>query len=115
VALGAPQGRYLAPQSRPDCIAVEPGDCGDPRAIFLRAPAFSRFDLSVKKQFPIKGRINFELEFDVLNLFDNVNFTPVFQASDSLNINRVTSAYQDTANTFDPGGRLGQVIWRVNW
>ncbi len=28
------------------------------------------------KRFPIKDQVNFELRFDVLNVFDNVNFTP---------------------------------------
>ena len=28
---------------------------------------------------------------------------------------QVTSAYQDVSNTFDPGGRLGQISWRINW
>jgi len=114
-ALGAPTGRYIAPASSASCIAIHPGDCGNPRRIYVRTPAFSRFDMSVKKRFPFGRRANFELEFDVLNVFDNINFTPVFAASSSSTLNQVTGAYQDTANTFDPGGRLGQVIWRINW
>ena len=29
--------------------------------------------------------------------------------------NQVTTAYQDISNTFDPGGRIGQLMFRVNW
>ena len=27
----------------------------------------------------------------------------------------VTSAYTDSSNTYDPGGRLGQIMFRINW
>jgi hypothetical protein len=27
----------------------------------------------------------------------------------------VTSAYTDINTTFDPGGRIGQIHWRINW
>ena len=114
-ALGAPTGRYIAPASSPNCIRVYTGDCGEANRIYVMTPAFARFDLSVKKRFPLVGRANVEFEFDLLNVFDNINFTPVLAASSSATLNQTTSAYQDTANTFDPGGRLGQIIWRVNW
>ena len=28
---------------------------------------------------------------------------------------RVTTAFTDINTTFDPGGRIGQIVWRVNW
>ena len=28
---------------------------------------------------------------------------------------RVTTAYADINNTYDPGGRIGQLVFRVNW
>ena len=31
------------------------------------------------------------------------------------NFGQVTAAYQDPSNTFDPGGRLGQLMFRINW
>ncbi len=54
---------------------------------------------------------------EVLNVFDTINF------NHSVNFNRratddtfrVTSAYTDVNTTFDPGGRIGQLVWRVNW
>jgi hypothetical protein len=27
----------------------------------------------------------------------------------------VTSAYTDASNTYDPGGRIGQLMFRFNW
>ena len=28
---------------------------------------------------------------------------------------KVTSAYTDASNTYDPGGRIGQLMFRFNW
>ncbi|HEY3883556.1 MAG TPA: hypothetical protein VGL62_00005, partial [Vicinamibacterales bacterium] len=28
---------------------------------------------------------------------------------------RVTTAYSDINNTYDPGGRVGQLAFRINW
>jgi hypothetical protein len=113
-SLGAPEGRYIAPANSATCIEVRDGDCA-PRTMILRAPFFTRFDLGVTKQFPIKGRTNFELRIDVLNVFDNINFNPVANPGDDADIFQVTSAYQDASNTYDPGGRLGQIMFRINW
>lgn len=114
-ALGAPAGRYLAPASTPDCLVVIPGECGIAPEVFVTGPVFSRVDLSIRKRLPIAGGTFAEIQFDLLNAFDAVNFTPVFQASNSLTINQVTAAYQDINNTFDPGGRIGQLVFRLSW
>ena len=115
--LGVPEGRYIAPASIPGCVRVNPGDCGEPREIFLTSPLFTRFDLSLKKQFSLGGRRTFDLTFDVNNLFNNINFNPVF-SNNNLNSNTVfqTNAhYTDISQSYDPGGRLGQIIVRLNW
>ena len=65
--------------------------------------------------------MNFEVRFDMLNVFDNINFNPVDlddnpqESATSANLFRVTSAYRDPSNTYDPGGRLGQLMFRINW
>jgi hypothetical protein len=112
--LGVPEGRYLAPASGPDCIQVKSGDCA-PRTVLVRAPFFTRVDLGLTKRFPIRGAMNFELRIDVLNLFDNVNFTPVANPGTAGSIFQVTEGYTDADNNFDPGGRLGQIAFRLNW
>ena len=119
-SLGVPEGRYIAPANSGSCIQVRAGDCA-PRALLLRAPFFTRVDLGVTKQFPIAGRTNFELRIDVLNLFDNINFDPVGAAGTNqapgtrADIFQTTTAYTDASNTYDPGGRLGQIMFRINW
>ena len=95
---------------------MQAGDCA-PRTLLLRAPFFTRFDLGVTKKFPIHGRTNFELRLDVLNAFNNINFDPLSLPNNpaAASLFQVTTAYTDPSNTYDPGGRLGQVMFRVNW
>ncbi len=114
-SLGAPTGRYIAPANSESCIQTRGGDCGVPRAVLIRAPWFTRFDVGVTKRFNVRGTMNIEVRGDVLNLFDNVNFNPVANPGTGATIFQVTSAYTDASNTYDPGGRLGQLMIRFNW
>jgi 3-oxoacyl-(acyl-carrier-protein) synthase len=112
--LGVPEGRYIAPANSATCIQLRAGDCA-PRTMLVQAPWFTRIDISLTKKFVPQHRLNFELKFDVINLFDNINFNPVANPGSGATIFQATSAYTDLNNTFDPGGRLGQITWRVNW
>lgn len=123
-SLGAPEGRYIAPPNSPDCVQVKSGDCA-PRTTIFRTPFFSRFDVGFGKRFPIHGSVNFEMRLDILNVFDNINFEPYVPRSDtransisdysSATFGQTDDAYTDVSNTFDPGGRLGMLVFRVNW
>jgi len=115
--LGAPTGRYLAPASTPDCVRIRAGECGEPQNIFLSAPLFTRFDLSVRKQFSLGGRRTFDIVYEVNNLFNNINFTPVFSLNNlnSTTVFQTNAHYTDVSQSYDPGGRLGQIVARVNW
>jgi hypothetical protein len=115
-ARGVPTGRYLRPASDANCIAIYRFDCNAPD-INLNGPLYSRWDMRLKKRFNITGRVNFELMAEVLNVFDNINFnhSVAFAPTNGEDTFRVTSAYTDINTTFDPGGRLGQLVWRVNW
>jgi len=112
--LGVPTGRYIAPANTATCIQIRSGDCA-PRTMLIRAPWFTRIDVGVTKRFNIKGTMNLEVRGDVLNLFDNINFNPVANPGSGATIFQVTSAYTDASNTYDPGGRLGQLMIRFNW
>jgi hypothetical protein len=115
--LGVPEGRYIAPPNSFECLQKKIGDCA-PRVVMLRSPFFTRVDLGVTKHIPLAGRVSFDLRADVLNVFDNVNFTVTDAsrtAGTSATIFQTSSAYTDTSNTFDPGGRLGQIVFRLNW
>jgi hypothetical protein len=115
VAVGTSSGRrYLAPANGPDCITINRGDCGA-RDIFVTAPAYTRFDFSMKKAIRTGGRTNLVVEFDVLNLFNAINFNPVISTSTTADDYRVTSSYSDVNGTFDPGSRVGQLVLRFNF
>jgi len=112
--LGVPTGRYIAPANYDGCFQIKAGDCA-PRTTLVRAPWFTRIDVGVTKRFNLKGTTNVEVRGDVLNLFDNINFNPVANPGTNATIFQVTSAYTDASNTYDPGGRLGQLMIRFNW
>jgi hypothetical protein len=90
-------------------------DCGTPEQLWVRGPLFSRWDFKIKKRFPLVGRATFDFDIELLNVFDNVNFNPAFNPGSGNTIFQVTSGYTDINTTFDPGGRIGQLIWRLNW
>jgi hypothetical protein len=120
--LGVPEGRYIAPANSMDCIQIRNGDCA-PRATIIRAPWFTRFDIGLQKRFAIRGSVNLEVRLDVLNVFDNINFNPFTPSVTttsaayygSSTFSQVNSAYTDPSNTYDPGGRIGQLMFRFNW
>jgi hypothetical protein len=114
---GPPTGRYIGPASSKDCIAVYDGDCGAPRQLIVGAPMFSRWDMRLNKRFPFARKASVELIFEVQNVFDSANFNHQFDPTpdNANNLFRVTNAYTDINTTFDPGGRLGQVSWRISW
>jgi hypothetical protein len=109
-----PTGRYIAPANNPACVQIVRGDCA-PANTFVYGPTFARVDFSFRKTFPLGGSRNVQFEFDLLNAFNAIGFNAVAQASAAATINQVTSAYTDINNTFDPGGRLGQLMFRINW
>jgi hypothetical protein len=114
-SLGPPTGRYIAPANSGTCIEIRAGDCA-PRNLLIRAPWFVRFDVGATKRFKVHGdTMNIEVRIDMLNLFDNINFNPAANPGSGATIFQVTSAYTDPSNTYDPGGRLGQLMIRFNW
>ena len=113
-SLGAPTGKYLAPANSADCIQLRPGDCA-PRNLLLLSPWFKRVDLGATKRFDLHNRQNIEVRFDLLNAFNTPNFTNVASPGAGAPIFKVTAAYNDPSNTYDPGGRIGQLMIRFNW
>jgi hypothetical protein len=120
----APQGRYFAPIQSGGCLQPYAGACGAngqvastlPFHHFVTGPKFVRFDMSVSKRFELTHRINAELRVEGLNVFNNINFFGVTATGGSAwTAYRVTDAYRDFNNTQDPGGRLVQVSWRLNF
>ena len=119
-SLGAPEGRYLAPANSASCIQIRAGDCA-PRSLMILAPWFKRFDIGAIKRFDLGGSKNIEMRFDLLNVMNTPNFNPVTEPAansggyTAASFSRTTSAYTDASNTYDPGGRIGQLNFRFSW
>ncbi len=120
--LGAPSGRFVAPAGFNNCPQAYTGGCGFANLV-LHGPKFTRFDLSVAKKIYFAEHINVEMRVEMLNAFNNINFLVGSAAADvntlggfgSTSFGRMTAAYQDTSTTNDPGGRIGQLVLRLNF
>jgi hypothetical protein len=120
--LGAPSGRFIAPAGTGNCQQAWSGGCGFQNLI-IHGPRFTRFDLSVAKKIRFSENINVEMRVEMLNAFNNINFLVGSAANDvntlgglgSTAFGRMTAAYQDTSTTNDPGGRIGQLVLRLNF
>ncbi len=110
-SLGAPEGRYFAPASGPDCfetIASDYGDCGE-RVIEIDSPWVKNVDLSIVKLVPLAGRVRAEFRFELLNAFNIVNFSPV------TGIGNVSTSYEVTGLTGATSARVVQLVGRVTF
>jgi hypothetical protein len=119
---GAPTGRFIAPAGFNNCQQGYPGQCGFNNVV-LKGPAFFRFDLSLAKKIKFTERTNLEMRAEALNAFNNINWL-VGAAGNDVNaiggfgagtFARYTAAYQDISTTNDPGGRLIQIVLRLNF
>jgi hypothetical protein len=119
---GAPTGRFIAPAGFGNCIQAYVGQCGFNNLV-IKGPSFFRFDLSLAKKIKFTERMNLEMRAEALNAFNNINFLVGGAGNDvngggTLNsgfFGRYTAAYQDTSTTNDPGGRLIQLVLRLNF
>jgi len=114
---GAPSGRYWAPAGSAkggNCIQIVSGDCA-PRHHYFRGPSFARFDMSLVKRIRFSESKNFELRGEFLNAFNNINFSTPTVSGSSLNNGLISSAFTDSSNSQDPGGRLIQIVLRINF
>lgn len=119
---GAPTGRFIAPVGFNNCQQGIIGQCGYNNLV-LKGPSFFRFDLSLAKKIKFTERMNLEMRAEALNAFNNINFL-VGAAGNDVNVPgglgtgtfaRYTAAYQDISTTNDPGGRLVQIVLRLNF
>lgn len=121
-SLGAPTGKYIAPANSGGCIQTFSGQCGFSNLI-LHGPSLTRFDISLVKKTKVTETVNFELRAEFLNAFNNINFklgsqtaadtsVPSFSAA---TFGQVVNAYQDLSTTNDVGGRMVQMVLRINF
>jgi hypothetical protein len=70
----------------------------------------------------VNERVNVELRAEVLNVFNFVNFMQASPSSStsttsiqSTSFGRTTNYYQDFNGSQDPGGRVIQLVLRINF
>ena len=82
---------------------------------------FKQVDFSIVKRFPV-NKLTGEMRIELINVFDAVNYTgwtisptSTSQPPSQKSGYEVTSAYRDIADAQNPGGRLGQISFRITW
>jgi hypothetical protein len=105
--------------------AISP--CNTPGALcqklFVHGPQFFDTNLSLVKTTKITERINFEMRMEALNAFNHANFyyacgvstTPCSISLQSSSFGKIVGNYSDFNTTQDPGGRIIQLVGRINF
>jgi hypothetical protein len=83
----------------------------------------TRFDLSIVKKTQVSEKVNIELRAEFLNAFNNINFKVGSQTAADTSITnfsgatfgQTANAYQDLSTTNDVGGRMIQIVLRINF
>ncbi len=120
---GAPTGRYIAPAGTGNCLSQFGGQCGFTNLI-LYGPDFFLFDASVSKRFRIDEKRNIEFRMTMLDVLNAPPFRIGGWGADvvAAGVGGTTfgqlgagSAYQDLSTTNNPGGRMIDLMLRINF
>jgi hypothetical protein len=127
---GVPTGRFIAPPGYGGCVQQFTGQCGFSNLV-LYGPRFVKVDMNIVKKIHFTERTNLELRGEFLNAINNVAFRVGGWAADNVTFTPTTNpgglsrtdfgqlgngtVYQDTSTTNDPGGRLVQLVIRLNF
>lgn len=120
---GAPSGRFIAPAGYGNCIQRYVGECGFNNLI-VYGPGFFKFDVSLSKKVQFDEKRNIELRATFLDALNHPNFRIGGWATDVTTATAGGStfgqlgngtAYQDISTTNDPGGRLIDIMLRINF
>jgi len=95
---------------------------------FFTGPSFFRTDLSLVKTTKITERVNFEMRMEALNAFNDADFywgcgvgtspctiTTASSRFGQMGSTSTNGAYSDINTTQDPGGRVVQLVGRINF
>jgi len=82
---------------------------------YLYGPNFFRADWSLVKETKLTEGTSLTIRADVLDAFNNINFSTPSGNLSSTSFMRITSAYSDFTSTQDPGGRVIQLVARINF
>ncbi len=82
---------------------------------YVRGPWQKHLDVSLVKKTRIKENINCEFRAQALNIMNITNFYLGSASASSTSFGQITSAYRDTSNAVDPGGRILEFVARINF
>lgn len=121
--LGAPTGRFIAPAGYGNCRQSAPGQCGY-RKFVLYGPDFFKLDSSVIKRVRFDEKRNVEFRVTVFDVLNRTNWRLGGWGGNVNNITAFTGtfgqmltgwAYADPNGSNDPGGRLVDLMMRINF
>lgn len=98
-----PNSKYIGPAA--------PGTIG--QRAYITLPVWRFFNYSAIKTTKITERVNFEFRAQCLNCFNLTNFQPNNNIGSAFG--QTTAAYRDTSGTVDPGGRILEFAFRLNF
>ncbi len=101
-----PNAPYIGPQTTPGQMGYFD---------YLRGPWQKHLDVSLIKRTRIRESINCEFRAQALNVMNITNFFLGSVSSSSTAFGQITSAYRDTSNAVDPGGRILEFVARINF
>jgi hypothetical protein len=120
---GGPTGRFIAPAGYGNCLSRFAGECGFNNLI-VYGPKFFKFDVTLAKKIMLGESRNLELRATFLDALNRPNFRVGGWAVDTVGITAFagtfgqlgsTTAWQDISTTNDPGGRLIDLMVRLNF
>jgi hypothetical protein len=91
--------------------------------LFVNGPQFFRPDWSISKRTKLSEKVNIEYRAEFLNAFNNQNFFYGGSAAgitgtaslQSTSFGQMPDAYNDISTTNDNGGRIIQMVLRINF
>jgi hypothetical protein len=119
----APTGRFIAPAGYGNCQQRSPGQCGF-RKFVLYGPDFFKVDTAIIKRVQFDERRNVEFR---VTMFDILNRTNWRLGGWTGNVNNITAftgtfgqmaggwSFQDPNGSNDPGGRIVDLMMRINF
>ena len=119
----APSGAFIAPAGYNNCQQRSLGTCGF-RKFVLYGPSFFKVDATAIKRIAIGESRNIELRASFFDVFNRTNWRLGGWTGNVNNITAFTGtfgqmlngwSYQDPSGSNDPGGRLMDLMLRINF
>lgn len=120
---GAPEGRFIAPAGYGNCQARTAGDCGF-RKLVLYGPSFFKTDMALLKKIQIDEKRNIEFRATAFDLLNKTNWRLGGWTGNVVNMGLggtlfgqwgAGTTYQDPFGSNDPGGRVIDLMLRINF